>query len=218
MTAAGLLVCSGCSTFDRSISGQGCSPALRLIITPSLCTEYEIYGQVFKCRDHKTGEMCALKVIRNQKRFHKQALVEIKILEHLRNQVTLLHTGLLFCSACVALFRWPATHSSVLLLCHAALMLRGNTETDCCSLHAFLTLQGSHPSCNRLSNCFVSHAHLMQARQACSGACLHDNCCSIAFMRIPHRSFCVHLCALSSCMYHGSHVCSPGGGELVVQV
>jgi len=33
--------------------------------------------------------MCALKVIRNQKRFHKQALVEIKILEHLRNQVTL---------------------------------------------------------------------------------------------------------------------------------
>jgi len=44
---------------------------------------------VFKCRDHKTGEMCALKVIRNQKRFHKQALVEIKILEHLRNQVTL---------------------------------------------------------------------------------------------------------------------------------
>lgn len=71
--------------------------------------------------------MCALKVIRNQKRFHKQALVEIKILEHLRNQVTLLHTELQFCFACVALFRWPATHPTVLLLCHAALILLGNT-------------------------------------------------------------------------------------------
>ena len=46
------------------------------------------FGQVLKCRDHKTGEMCALKVIRNQKRFHKQALIEIKILEHLRAQVS----------------------------------------------------------------------------------------------------------------------------------
>ena len=62
---------------------------------------------MFKCRDHKRGELCALKVIRNQKRFHKQALVEIKILEHLRNQVTLLHTELEFCFACVALFRLP---------------------------------------------------------------------------------------------------------------
>lgn len=47
--------------------------------------------QVLKCRDHKTGEVCALKVIRNQKRFHKQALIEIRILDHLRTQV---HTHL----------------------------------------------------------------------------------------------------------------------------
>ena len=46
------------------------------------------FGQVLKCRDHKTGDLCALKVIRNQKRFHKQALIEIKILEHLRAQVS----------------------------------------------------------------------------------------------------------------------------------
>lgn len=45
--------------------------------------------QVLKCRDHKTGELVALKVIRNQKRFHKQAQVEVKILEHLRAQVCL---------------------------------------------------------------------------------------------------------------------------------
>ena len=45
--------------------------------------------QVLKCRDHKTGELVALKVIRNQKRFHKQAQVEVKILEHLRAQVTI---------------------------------------------------------------------------------------------------------------------------------
>ena len=47
--------------------------------------------QVLKCRDHKTGEVCALKVIRNQKRFHKQALIEIRILDHLRNQVPSIH-------------------------------------------------------------------------------------------------------------------------------
>jgi len=196
----GLLVCPGCSTFDLSISEQGCGPALRLLITTSLCTDYEVCGQVFKCRDHKTGEMCALKVIRNQKRFHKQALVEIKILEHLRNQVTLLHTALSFCFACATLFRWPAARPNMLPLCHAAWILPGNTEVECCSLHAVLTLQGSHPSSNRLSNYFISHAHLMQARQACLDACLHDNCCLFAFMWILHRSFCVHLCASSSCM------------------
>ena len=46
-----------------------------------------LHKQVLKCRDHKTGEVCAVKVIRNQKRFHKQALIEIRILDHLRNQV-----------------------------------------------------------------------------------------------------------------------------------
>ncbi|CAG8753722.1 10633_t:CDS:2, partial [Gigaspora rosea] len=54
-----------------------------------LCYRYEIveslgkgsFGQVLKCLDHKTGEYVAVKIIRNKKRFHCQALVEVKILE-----------------------------------------------------------------------------------------------------------------------------------------
>nr|AXF50741.1 protein kinase [Inonotus obliquus] len=42
------------------------------------------FGQVLQCRDHCTGESVAIKIIRNKKRFHHQALVEIKILENLR--------------------------------------------------------------------------------------------------------------------------------------
>ncbi|GAA5842826.1 hypothetical protein JCM3766R1_007175 [Sporobolomyces carnicolor] len=41
------------------------------------------FGQVLQCRDHKTGDMVAIKIIRNKKRFHHQALVEIKVLENL---------------------------------------------------------------------------------------------------------------------------------------
>jgi dual specificity tyrosine-phosphorylation-regulated kinase 2/3/4 len=47
------------------------------------------FGQVFQCRDHRTGEMVAIKIIRNKKRFHHQALVEIKVLENLRKWVSL---------------------------------------------------------------------------------------------------------------------------------
>jgi dual specificity tyrosine-phosphorylation-regulated kinase 2/3/4 len=46
------------------------------------------FGQVLHCRDHCTGESVAIKIIRNKKRFHHQALVEIKILENLRKWVT----------------------------------------------------------------------------------------------------------------------------------
>ncbi|KAJ7929390.1 hypothetical protein B0H13DRAFT_948617 [Mycena leptocephala] len=42
------------------------------------------FGQVLHCRDHCTGESLAIKIIRNKKRFHHQALVEIKILDNLR--------------------------------------------------------------------------------------------------------------------------------------
>ena len=38
-----------------------------------------------RCFDHKTGSHAAVKVIRNKKRFHHQALVEVKILERLRH-------------------------------------------------------------------------------------------------------------------------------------
>lgn len=42
------------------------------------------FGQVLGCRDHCTGQSVAVKIIRNKKRFHHQALVEIKILDNLR--------------------------------------------------------------------------------------------------------------------------------------
>ncbi|XP_054552484.1 dual specificity tyrosine-phosphorylation-regulated kinase 4 isoform X2 [Talpa occidentalis] len=44
------------------------------------------FGQVAKCLDHKNNELVALKIIRNRKRFHHQALVELKILDALRKK------------------------------------------------------------------------------------------------------------------------------------
>jgi dual specificity tyrosine-phosphorylation-regulated kinase 2/3/4 len=44
------------------------------------------FGQVLKCYDHKVGAHIALKIVRNEKRFHRQAQEEIRILEHLRKQ------------------------------------------------------------------------------------------------------------------------------------
>ncbi|XP_062568209.1 dual specificity tyrosine-phosphorylation-regulated kinase 4-like isoform X6 [Saccostrea cucullata] len=56
------------------------------------------FGQVVKCYDHKTDQMVAVKIIRNKKRFHHQALVEVKILDALRrrdkdNQFNIIHMG-----------------------------------------------------------------------------------------------------------------------------
>lgn len=44
------------------------------------------FGQVLKAYDHKTQTHVALKIVRNEKRFHRQAQEEVKILEHLRRQ------------------------------------------------------------------------------------------------------------------------------------
>ncbi|XP_015931169.1 dual specificity tyrosine-phosphorylation-regulated kinase 2-like [Parasteatoda tepidariorum] len=44
------------------------------------------FGQVVKAYDHKTHESVALKIVRNEKRFHRQAQEEIRILDHLRKQ------------------------------------------------------------------------------------------------------------------------------------
>ncbi|ODA80603.1 hypothetical protein RJ55_03562 [Drechmeria coniospora] len=42
------------------------------------------FGQVVRCIDHKLGVLVAVKIIRNKKRFHQQALVEVNILQKLR--------------------------------------------------------------------------------------------------------------------------------------
>ncbi|CZT01380.1 related to putative dual specificity protein kinase pom1 [Rhynchosporium agropyri] len=42
------------------------------------------FGQVVRCIDHKLGTLVAIKIIRNKKRFHQQALVEVNILQKLR--------------------------------------------------------------------------------------------------------------------------------------
>ena len=42
------------------------------------------FGQAIKCLDHKTGEIVAVKIIRNKQKFRHQATVELKILMHLR--------------------------------------------------------------------------------------------------------------------------------------
>ncbi|KAL3193220.1 hypothetical protein MRX96_017904 [Rhipicephalus microplus] len=44
------------------------------------------FGQVIRAFDHKTKEHVALKIIRNKKRFHQQALIEVKILDHLKKK------------------------------------------------------------------------------------------------------------------------------------
>jgi dual specificity tyrosine-phosphorylation-regulated kinase 2/3/4 len=47
------------------------------------------FGQVVRCIDHKLGVLVAVKIIRNKKRFHQQALVEVNILQKLREWVCL---------------------------------------------------------------------------------------------------------------------------------
>ncbi|KAG6547689.1 hypothetical protein Mapa_011139 [Marchantia paleacea] len=46
------------------------------------------FGEVLKCMDHKHKALRAVKMIRNKRRFHQQALVEVKILENLRQKVS----------------------------------------------------------------------------------------------------------------------------------
>ena len=49
------------------------------------------FGQVVRCIDHKVGNLVAVKIIRNKKRFHAQALVEVNILKKLRDWVSRFH-------------------------------------------------------------------------------------------------------------------------------
>nr|XP_006824781.1 PREDICTED: dual specificity tyrosine-phosphorylation-regulated kinase 4-like [Saccoglossus kowalevskii] len=64
------------------------------VLHDHLAYRYEIFevigkgsfGQVVRAIDHKTGQVIAVKIIRNKKRFHHQALVEVKILDALRRK------------------------------------------------------------------------------------------------------------------------------------
>ncbi|THH32485.1 hypothetical protein EUX98_g1683 [Antrodiella citrinella] len=83
------------ATLDNSTNNHGYDDERGdyLVVTHDhLAYRYEIidtlgkgsFGQVLHCRDHCSGESVAIKIIRNKKRFHHQALVEIKILDSLR--------------------------------------------------------------------------------------------------------------------------------------
>ena len=75
------------SGFDDSNSDY------KIMIHDHLDYRYEVlsilgkgsFGQVLQCFDHFKKEIMAVKIIRNQRRFHKQALVEIEILQRLRD-------------------------------------------------------------------------------------------------------------------------------------
>uniref|UniRef100_A0A182IUA7 dual-specificity kinase n=1 Tax=Anopheles atroparvus TaxID=41427 RepID=A0A182IUA7_ANOAO len=64
------------------------------IVHDHICYRYEIlevigkgsFGQVIRALDHKTKQYVAIKIIRNKKRFHHQALVEVRILDELRKK------------------------------------------------------------------------------------------------------------------------------------
>ena len=70
-----------------------------IIIGDHLSYRYEVvdilgkgsFGQVVRCVDHKDGCIVAVKIIRNKKRFHQQALVEVGILGRLRDWVSSIH-------------------------------------------------------------------------------------------------------------------------------
>jgi dual specificity tyrosine-phosphorylation-regulated kinase 2/3/4 len=67
-----------------------------IVLGDHLAYRYEVidilgkgsFGQVVRCIDHKTGGLVAVKIIRNKKRFHQQALVEVNILQKLRDWVS----------------------------------------------------------------------------------------------------------------------------------
>lgn len=69
-----------------------------IVIGDHLAYRYEIvdilgkgsFGQVVRCIDHNMGALVAIKIIRNKKRFHQQALVEVDILQKLREWVSFL--------------------------------------------------------------------------------------------------------------------------------
>ncbi|KAJ5683425.1 hypothetical protein N7462_006590 [Penicillium macrosclerotiorum] len=64
-----------------------------IVIGDHLAYRYEVvdvlgkgsFGQVVRCVDHKRGSLVAIKIIRNKKRFHQQALIEVNLLKKLKD-------------------------------------------------------------------------------------------------------------------------------------
>ncbi|ETN59453.1 Dual specificity tyrosine-phosphorylation-regulated kinase [Anopheles darlingi] len=81
-------------TSIRVLSWKLIQHSLLQIVHDHICYRYEIleiigkgsFGQVIRALDHKTKQYVAIKIIRNKKRFHHQALVEVRILDELRKK------------------------------------------------------------------------------------------------------------------------------------
>lgn len=99
------------------------------------------FGQVVRCIDHKDGGVVAIKIIRNKKRFHQQALVEVGILGKLREWVSMIEAHPRIRADDVTGSRWCARNTvdhRLFLLplpslhCHAMLVDQ-SLRTDSCS-------------------------------------------------------------------------------------
>ena len=72
----------------------------KIVINDHIAYRYEIlqvigkgsFGQVCLCFDHKLKENIAIKIIRNQSRFHKQGRIETRILSTLKSSTASSHT------------------------------------------------------------------------------------------------------------------------------
>lgn len=66
----------------------------RIVLHDHLAYRFEVlsplgkgsFGQVCKCFDYKKNSIAAVKLIRNKKRFHHQALVEVKLLQYIKER------------------------------------------------------------------------------------------------------------------------------------
>ena len=43
------------------------------------------FGKTIKCKDHKTSEFVAIKILKEKKRLYQQAMVEIEILKYIND-------------------------------------------------------------------------------------------------------------------------------------
>ncbi|XP_071376431.1 dual specificity tyrosine-phosphorylation-regulated kinase 4-like [Centroberyx affinis] len=86
----------GSKSFPRNSGYDTEEGYYRMVVKDHFAYRFEVleeigegtFGQVLKCRDHKTMELVALKVIRNQYSFHREAMAEVEILDALRKKDT----------------------------------------------------------------------------------------------------------------------------------